>query len=57
MTTYNRQSVQFTDETISILGNGCFPKSGIKKNHSLKVSKSGVEYVVNASNGFCYKSI
>lgn len=54
MTTYNRQSVTFTDKTNSILGNGYFPKNGMKKNHELKTSILGIEYVVNNDNGFCY---
>ena len=57
MTTYNRQSVKFTDGTIFTLGNGYFPKTGMKKNHEIKTTGSNIEYVVNNANGFAYLSI
>lgn len=57
METYNRQSVKFADGTIFTIGNGYFPKSGMKKNHEIKTTESNIEYVVNNANGFAYLSL
>lgn len=46
--------VIMTDSTVFYTGAYYFPRTAMKKNHEIRFSKTGTEYIVNIHNGRCY---
>ena len=52
-----KSTAEFTDGTSYIVGSYCMTSSDLKKNHEVKKSIYGIDYVCNNDNGRCYKII
>ena len=55
MNTMNYSKVTMTDSQIYTVSSHKMPLSGMKKNHIVKESVNGIQYIVNVNNGRAYR--
>ena len=51
----NYSKVTMTDGQVHTISSSKMPLSGMKKNHVVKESVNGIQYIVNVNNGRAYR--